>query len=63
MGILEKCKMIGPELVAYFVSILAAAVALFAWIELHEAREYGKKWMQLTKELKDRVEELEKRKR
>lgn len=55
--------MIEPELAAYFISILSMAVALFAWIELHEAREYGKKWMQLTKELRERIETLEQPKR
>lgn len=55
--------MIAPELAAYFISIAAAAVALFAWIELYEAKEYGRKWMELTKELQSRLDDLEKRKR
>ena len=63
MGILENLNVIEPEIAAYFISIAAAAVALFAWIELHEAKEYGRKWMELTKELKARLDDVEKRKR
>lgn len=63
MGILEKFTLIEPELAAYFISIAAMAIALFAWIELHEAREYGRKWMELTKTLQERLDDIEKRKR
>lgn len=55
--------MIEPEFVAYLIALVSLAVSFYALWELSEAKEYGKKWMKLTKDLKDRIEELESRRR
>lgn len=63
MGILEQYKMIEPEFIAYMIALISLAVSIYALYEMREAKEYGKQWIALTKQLKERLEEIEKSKR
>lgn len=55
--------MLEPEFLAYCIALISFAVSLYALVELHEAKEYGRQWMKLTRDLQSRINDLEKRKR
>lgn len=55
--------MIEPEFIAYMIALISLAVSIYALYEMREAKEYGKQWIALTKQLKERLEETEKSKR
>jgi len=54
VGILEQYKMIEPEFIAYMIALISLAVSIYALYEMREAKEYGKQWIALTKQLKER---------
>lgn len=55
--------MIEPEFIAYVIALISLVLSVYALYEMKEAKDYGKQWMTLTKQLKERLEDIERGKR
>jgi hypothetical protein len=46
--------------VGFILGGIALIVSLYVWLTLDEALENGRAWMQLNRELKEKIDQLEK---